>query len=366
MIKGPSTEQPDVRPDYFDDIKKRAHVYPLPPADFDPLSATNAQLEQHGLPARPDQDTESELFQNWSLLLGRPFNVIVPEFPQHVGDLLPVLVYKVGRGGRRGFRRFENSRNWSGAYIVPQRPRRFVHMVGTWHVPMPSLPPVLPEDAVPGNDEYQSSTWIGIDGHRRYPNSSLPQIGTSQFFKVADGIETVTTAAWWQWWSMDGNFPPHDRNNPPVAITNFPVSVGDEISAGLTVEPAGDVHFYIKNQTTGLFTTFLVIAPGPILPLGSTAEWVMERPTVLGERRLYPLPNYTPVEFRNCLAQSAMTIGGTTITQRLDHAQLIRMYEVFANPHRTSFVSWAQKKSNTSVRVFYRDASAPGSGGLLV
>jgi hypothetical protein len=362
-----ATERPHLPPDYFNEIARRAHVYPLPPADFDPLWATQGQLERYGLPARPDQEAEPELFRYWSWLLRPPFHVITPEFPKLGPGGLPVVpLYRVGRGGRRSVQSRENSRNWSGLYIVPQRPDKFVHVIGSWHVPQPSLPPVLPEGAVAGNDEYQSSTWIGIDGHRRYPDASMPQIGTSQLIKVAGGNTKVATSAWWQWWSLDSQFPPQDTNNPPVPITNFPVAVGDEISAGLTVQSTGDVHFYIRNHTTGLFTTFLVIAPGPVLPLGSTAEWIMERPTILGQRRIFPLPNYTDVVFRNCFAQSASTTGSTTTTQRLDNARAIWMFEVFPNPHRTSFVSIPKKISNSSFRVFYRDASAPGSGGLLV
>src|SRR5712671_6599181 len=225
----PTTTQPGLPPDFFDEIEQRAHVYPLPRADFDPLSTTDAQLDQYGLPTRPDQDTESELFQYWNWLLGKPFNLIIPEFPQRRGGVVPL--YQLGRGGRPSVRGHENSLNWSGLYIVPQRPNKFVHVVGSWRVPRPSVPPVLPEGAVPGNDEYQSSTWIGIDGHRSYPNSSLPQIGTTQVVKVAGGSETVDAWAWWQWWAKDDQFPPQDRNNPPVTITNFPVSFGDEISA---------------------------------------------------------------------------------------------------------------------------------------
>ena len=348
--------------DFFKEIE-RAHAYPTPPKDLDPLLATDAQLDRFGLPPRPNRETEPELFQFWTRLLGKPFEVIPAEFPKFEDDQLPPL-NRVGRGGRRGLHQMETSRNWSGAYIVPEHPEKFVNVTGTWQVPAPSLPPVLPE-GVAATDEYQSSTWIGIDGHCRYPKSSLPQIGTSQIFQIVDGIEKITTYAWWQWWSLDTNYPPNNRNNPPVPIPNIPVSVSDEIIAGLTLRSADEVQFFIKNQTTGLFTTFLVVAPGSILPLGSTAEWIVERPTVIGERRLYPLPNYSDVVFRDCFAQSAPSIGAPATTRRLDRPRLIRMFEVFPTPYRTSFVSLPGKLSESSMRVSYRDASAPNSGALL-
>src|SRR5882672_9754166 len=96
----PATERPSLPHDYFEEIARRAHVYPLPPADFDPLRATEAQLERYGLPARPDEKEEPELFGYWSWLLSQPFDVITPEFPKFGSDLPVVPRYRVGRGGR--------------------------------------------------------------------------------------------------------------------------------------------------------------------------------------------------------------------------------------------------------------------------
>jgi hypothetical protein len=92
----------------------------------------------------------------------------------------------------------------------------------------------------------------------------------------------------------------------------------------------------------------------------------MERPTVIDDHRLYPLPNYTDVVFRYCLAQAAASVGGPTTTLRLDRPRLIRMYERFTSPYRKSFVSLPNKQTSSSLHVCYRDASAPGSGGLLI
>lgn len=347
--------------DFFDEIKRRAHPYPTPPADFDPLKATDAQLDQYGLPPRPDPDKEPELFEFWSRLLGKPFRAIAIDFSK-IEQNFPPPTNRVGGGGARGLMLVESSRNWSGAYITPEPADKFVYVTGSWYVPTPSLPPELPAGAAAG-DEYQSSTWIGIDGHRRFPMSSMPQIGTNQTFQGVDG--NIQTYAWWQWWSMDTDYPPHNRDIPPVPIMDIPVSVGDEVIAGLRVRSPDEVQFFIKNQATGLFTTFLVLAPYPILPIGSTAEWIMERPTVLGDTRLYPLPDYTDVVFRDCFAQSAPSAGAPVRTWHLHRPRMIRMFEVFPSPYRTSFVSIPRRLSKSSMRVFYRDALAPNSGGLL-
>jgi len=350
---------------FYADIARRAHAFPLPPIGFEPLSATNPQLEKHGLLARPDEEAEPDFFLLWKTMLSSPLQVIQPEFPKRAG--LFKRVFDLHRhapfghrrrltrtGGvappvTRGYRHREDSRNWSGAYITPVRPNRFVHVTGGWTVPEPAVPTVLP-NAATGNDEFRSSTWIGLDGHRVYPHSSLPQIGTSQFIRRANGADTIQTGAWWQWWKKG------DPNSAPVEIVNFPVSVGDKILASLKVQASGDVHFHLKNQTSGLFTTFVVIAPGTIVPLGSTAEWIMERPTELHSTHVYPLPRCSDVIFNHCMAKSSVSIGAATTMQKLDNPRLIRMYEIFESPHRIAFVSQAQKNGRSSVRIFYREA----------
>jgi hypothetical protein len=85
--------------------------------------------------------------------------------------------------------RYETSPNWSGAYITPKRSRMFTEVHGSWQVPTPS-PPVDGKGSPPADGDYRSSAWIGLDGQRRYLNSSLPQIGTSQFVKVVDDQPT--------------------------------------------------------------------------------------------------------------------------------------------------------------------------------
>jgi hypothetical protein len=357
-----SVQEATVLQQYYANIAKRAYPVPLPPAGFDPLSATAQQLEKYNLPGRPDARAEPDPFLFWGLLLGPPLTFITPVFPSSSSTIQHRLAFhRHAPGGKRqlrppiarGSRHREQSRNWSGVYITPKRPDRFVQVVGSWTVPAPSVPAVLPSGAIPKAEAYRSSTWIGIDGHRTYPNSSLPQIGTSQFIKVERGETTIETAAWWQWWVKD------DPDTAPVDLLNFPVTVGDEIFASLTVQASGDVLFHIKNQTSGLFASFVVIAPGPIVPLGSTAEWIMERPTELGSSRMYPMPHFTDVVFRHCLARSAPAVGEPTALQNLDNARFIRMYELFDNPHRKAFVSRPEKTGKTSARVFYREAGAP-------
>lgn len=336
------------------EVARRAYPFPLPPPGFDPLSASAKQLDEYGLPPRPDPAAEPDMFLFWGLLLSPPITFIVPDL-QAPDEPATFRLRGLVAGARQrvvapvisGRGRQAGSRNWSGAYLTPRPPSRFVRIVGGWRVPAPSVPAILPAGADRDHGEYRSSTWIGLDGLRPYPGSSLPQIGTSQFIKVANGRTTVTTSAWWQWWVRDHEF-------PPIDIRNLPVAVGDEVLVSLTVRADDEVLFHIKNQSSGLFASILVTAPAAVRPPGTTAEWIMERPTELQSSRLFPLPNCTDVLFRHCVAKSVG--GATATTHNLDAARLVRMYEPFEAPHRKAFVSHPKKLTGTSARVSYREA----------
>ena len=349
---------------YYAAIERRAHTDPhQPPADFDPLSASAKQLAEYGMPARPSPSADPQLFLFWAKMLSPPFRYLTPQFPKRpTQDATVLMDVWVGPGQRvarpssqfSGYGHRESSHNWSGAYITPQRPKRFVSMVGSWVVPSPAIPNVIPENAT-RQSVFRSSAWIGFDGHRRLPQASLPQIGTNHEVSVANGVTKIETGAWWQWWKRNPD-PVSDPENAPVPITNLAVSAGDEMMAWMSVIVPNDVRFHIKNQTTGDFCTFIVIAPGAIDPIGSTAEWILERPTDIGALHPDPMPHCDDVEFQYCLAQSAQSPTAPTTTQSLRaNARLINMYERFTNPRRVAFVLKTTKTGSTTTLVEYQE-----------
>jgi hypothetical protein len=116
------------------------------------------------------------------------------------------------------------------------------------------------------------------------------------------------------------------------------------------------VHFFIKNQRTGHFAAAIVIAPGAIDPLGTTAEWIVERPTDPDTGIRDVLPSYGVVTFTDCLAVSAPTRSAAGVVQNLrQNARYLNMRETFANPHRSAAVSIASKVDAVSTRVRYHE-----------
>jgi hypothetical protein len=344
--------------EYYRRILQWVHTYPLPPHGFDPLTANDRALAEHGLPARPDPRLHGGApYRFWKRMVGPPVQFRVPSFPDESEPrILAFVLHRHGdptlrTSGSRipGFHHRSNSRNWSGACITPIRPNRFTHVTGAWKVPQPTPPRVPPSGANRLDQDYRSSTWLGVGGHRPY--NSLPQIGTSQHVTLANGATSEEFGAWWQWWVKD-----RPEHHIPMPIMNFPVSAGDSILASVTVEPPGDVLFHMTNETTNVFVTFKVVAPAEIEPLGASAEWIHERPTEFNSDRMYPLPNCAAVAFEDCRAMSAPIPGGAEILQTLLGSRLIRMIDIFDEPHRTAIVSKPHLGSGTQLSIDYSEA----------
>jgi hypothetical protein len=291
------------------------------PDGFNLLDATPDQLDLYGIPQKPDAKTEPRLYEFWRRLISSPFKARQPTFSS---------IDPSAQGGP-----LESLLNWSGALIHTLPPERIVFAAGGWNVPNVSQPSV-PALFTPSNDP-RALLWVGLDGHEgALPNISLPQIGTAHWLN-----HKPEHFAWWEWWrNSSANAAP----GPLQAITvidNLPIDVDDEILAGLAVQVSGDVLFFIKNQSTGEFRSFLARPPGVIRPLGSSVEWIVERPTDPPSRKLSAIPAYGSVDFRYCMARAAS--DGPLAPGRLltldDSARMIHMREVFADPNRTVTVS---------------------------
>jgi hypothetical protein len=342
----------------------RIKVFPIPPKELDLLEATPAELREYGLPPRPSPESEPDLFAVWEeFFVPRPIFVetkvalVLDEFRPQIRETVAAAA------AVSPTTRYETSRNWSGAYIEPNHAKVFVQLSGRWKVPTPAVPAGA-EPPPQGSVVYACSTWIGLDGQRRYIDSSLPQVGTWQAVALAsDGTEaSPETYAWFQWWAR--NY----AGNAPGKITSVPVNPGDEVACMVRVWLPSVAVIYFKNLTTNVFSVpFLVSAP--IVTLrgghqhqftisGATAEWVIERPTRLDNGELYDLADYDHAEIRHCHAAEAdptmpnwpWVVGTNEI---LKGARFIRMYDFLNDPRRTTFTSMPRREDDTAVCVKY-------------
>ena len=316
----------------------RVGFYEIAPSGFNPLNATPDELYRYGIPQRPDADTEPGLFAFWNDLVSPGFSAVRPTFsspPSSGGPLDSML-------------------NWSGALIPTPWPKRIFLAAAEWKAPKVSLPSAAALSTPSG--EHKALIWVGLDGRNGMsPRISLPQIGTGHQIGT-DAKSGVSHFAWWDWWRNRPDDPPERRTLPDgsqngkiTQIDNLPVEADDVILAGLEVQVSEDVLFFIKNQTKGQFRSFLAKRQplGDIEPLGSSAEWIVERPTDPASRKFHALPNYGSVNFRHCVARAAdAPLAPGRLMTPADTTVMIEMRENFADPDRTVIVSRAKRRQD--------------------
>lgn len=301
----------------------RRTLNPLP-ADFDPLDPKLAKLEvgdfvRLGLPPRP---TDPAALRLWQEMIPRDLKIELPLAVDRLGDyqfradmafglsalsadqgdddVTQARVASIPRG------RLGSSRNWSGAAIFANRGDRFNQVIASWTIPAVS--------AGNGDGPWVCSTWIGIDGLRRWMKS-MPQMGTAQVVgdtgeRDSAGNRLPEYFAWWQWWLRGRTI------QAPIVFPTGALYPGDKVYCCVTLLPPdqpdpGDRHhvqFFLSVNGVG---SPVEIEPPPtndpdidggrrVPATGASAEWILERPTALhaspdgnikaGE--LFPLPKF--------------------------------------------------------------------------
>jgi hypothetical protein len=173
------------------------------------------------------------------------------------------------------------STNWGGyvaANNLTNAARNSVSAVyGSWIVPSVSK--------IARTDTY-CAIWIGIDG---YTSPTVEQIGTAH--DIVGGV-----AQHYAWFEM---YP-----GGSYLINNFPVNVGDVISA--SVEYSGNNIFtmHIYNDTKKVYFTVPTSYTTSSTALRNCAEWIVEAPYYNG---ILPLTNFGTAYLWGCIAN----INGT-------------------------------------------------------
>lgn len=351
------TRQPSVRrlqQQARAEVKERLIEKPQPPPDFNPLDAPDEQLLFYGIMPKPRENLV--LLDLWEKALSRPQQLRALQFKDlnfnaryRTAKPGAAFASDVGALGQRPSR-FGSSRNWSGAYVVANEFRRFTVVGAAWNIPKPEAP--VPPGDVLIDDIYQAVTWVGLDGNFRR-SRSLPQAGTTQSIEVNGGVAaTPTYAVWFQWWVRGQLYPPATFDP-----AKFPVANGDEMICILAVDSTSDAVLILIANSTKSWTAPVYYGTNlaGLLVEGSTAEWIVERPTHLEPPyRLYPLPNYGRVIFQGCVTAEAHDppLGAPG---DLTDARRVRMsLDVAGPPHRSAIISRPTKLDANTLQADYR------------
>ena len=181
-------------------------IFDLPPENFDPLTATPAELEKYGLPAMPDDPHHRERYRKVFSQLKHKLKFVEPEF-RVIPRKSPAPGPSAGGGGAAT----GTSSNWSGSVVYPPQGESFKWVQAEW---------VVPNVVAPGN---YCLRWVGMDGD-----------STSDLL-LAGVQSTVGGSPLFVWWWTAAGF-------PELEVPSLKVSTGDRVSVILCSNQGGGVH----------------------------------------------------------------------------------------------------------------------------
>lgn len=320
-------------------------IVPLdpPPDGYDATAERDpAQLARFGFPTRPGAEDDPAALAFWADSLGPHIHFELP-----FGSDFDVSAGTIGSrppeemvGGLVG--PWLTSRNWSGVIKAPISSWRFAGAMGRWRVPAIRLPAGAPRE------EHRCSIWLGLDGLRRRARA-VPQIGTEHIVG-ADG--KVTHGAWVQWFAEGKGVPQGGLG--PYPITGFPLAPNDDIRGFVSLVDAQRVGFALSNRTQGVAVLIRLESgtlanPAAFHLAGSTAEWILERPSVLTTAvtppPFYPLADFGEVALQPIAVETLANIphpGDPPAPRRFlapGAAKEVAMFETRSAPERVRLLA---------------------------
>jgi Peptidase A4 family len=258
----------------------RLRTFPRPPAGFDPLTASRAELECYGFPPRRgDRHSQERYRRVWGRIKDK-FRYVEPTF---------------AIDGRRPPRPREptySNANWSGGIVLAPTGQSFCGVAAQWIVPN-----IYPPNET---DEFWIGSWIGLDGYTGEGANELLQAGVGQDVYWIGGALHHDINVWWEW--IPGN---------SVPITGVPISPGDLVMVAIYTSGKGSTAatVAVTNVTNGSSTSVPAVAPSGTTLVGNSAEWIVEEPLAFPGGNT--LPDYGEVYFSDCAAYIAR--GGEVV-----------------------------------------------------
>jgi peptidase A4-like protein len=245
-----------------------AVFYAAPPADFDPLNALPSELDQYGIPPRPNP-SDAVPFANWKKLVTSP-QTRLTNLTVKATNVFHGPVKNAKMQGLVGNTTATTSNNWS-AYAVTDTKGTFSgngsFVYANWTIPAAGVDNC-------NYTPYMSSQWVGFDG--AFFSDDVLQAGTE-----VDGCPGHYYA-WYEWYTADCTV--NSASQPCYSFSlNLPINPGDLMAGEVwytTTAPHG--HAYLYNYTTQQSASVAFNQPSTsysgAVYQGNTVEWVVERP----------------------------------------------------------------------------------------
>ena len=196
---------------------RQVRLHPAPPKGFDPFAATDADLKRHGLPLRPNPDTQPGMAELWQRLARRY---------QGFDHLEPAPDTSTAAKRARPSGPFDPDPHASCGYsLATTTAAPFTAIFITWTVP----------------DLRFSASEFGLDQFHTFVGLGLLDLHVEM---IVDSAHNVNAQLWAE----------------AVGNINLPVGPGDVMNAALCLgtKPPGTAHYVLANETSGQTMNFSV------------------------------------------------------------------------------------------------------------
>jgi hypothetical protein len=282
-------------------------TFDRPPEDFDPLTASTAELEKYGLPAMPDDPRHRERYRNLLSRLKGKLKFVEPKFraatPKSNAGPSASAAGSAGGASPQGHpSAVGTSSNWSGGVVYPPEGQSFQWVQGEWTVPPRPFPIGT-----------GCCSWIGIDGNS---NSNALMAGVVSTWQVVPDPFNPPSQFFWCWLPQGAVFWFALYEIIGGEFVIYTINPGDAVSFIIESEQgAGSTSatILVADLSSGHVTTFAVSGEPTMPLLGSSAEWIVSSEIGVRDSGFGGLGPYGEVLFTNCEAVTApgsITVGG--------------------------------------------------------
>jgi hypothetical protein len=241
-----------------------------PPAGFDAVHASDAELAAVALPPRPDAQKTPAAYAKWvramsvhttRMLAPLQATTIYHGPARNIGtartDVTPSGVSNIATN---------TSSNWSGDVNL-NKLTRYNTSTSFYYILSDFVVPQVTNATCDGTYDY-SSQWDGIDG---WNSGDVLQAGTEADAYCSGGSTSLYYAAWIEWY-------PYSESR----ISGFTVNPGDDMFIEVWDTSSTVGYAYVENMSTGQTVEYELTPPSGTTLVGNSAEWIVERPEVNG------------------------------------------------------------------------------------
>jgi len=262
-------------------------TFNAPPANFNPLKASDEELATYGFPPRPDQATDPAGLAKWNKAMSvatrrwngelRPRQFRNQPMKEAKAPAGVQLTPSVSHGTSTA-----QSYNWSAIVNTNKLTKynsktSFYYIFSEFNVPVAQQAFNGSGGNICDGGWDIASIWNGIDG---FSNSDVLQGGVDSAYYCNGTTKEAFYATWIEW-------------IPAGSVYEYYVNPGDDMYVETWNTSSTTGYVWIEDLTQQINAIYSLTAPSGMELVGNSAEFVVERPagdtTSTG---LYPLANY--------------------------------------------------------------------------